>query len=345
MRDKKVFIFGAGASYDFGVPLMSNFIETATDLAIQNKFTNNSDILKLLKTIRNLRSIYAKSQIDLNNLETMLGLFEMAKTISFKFSGLKHNQIINLYIQMIIETIEITSKILYKDRFDIRLDACYNKLIHRLGDRLESSTFITFNYDLGLDFALYNNNKKIEYHLEESDNKGTSLLKLHGSINWAKSGKEVKAITFDDYFSHFTYRANEKYLPIRFQFFNLLKSFDTIFKKKHIPFIVPPSWNKSNYHNQIVPVWKKAYQELASANTIVILGYSLPETDVFFKYLYSLSSNSETIIKKIVLVDPNKEVEFRFRNLLGPEILNSNKFYPYQQSFKDFLSNGLDQIG
>src|SRR5206468_1170950 len=53
-------------------------------------------------------------------------------------------------------------------------------------------TFITFNYDLLLDVALARQSRQIDYGLPGYDDdfvrtdRTVSLLKLHGSINWAR---------------------------------------------------------------------------------------------------------------------------------------------------------------
>jgi hypothetical protein len=48
--------------------------------------------------------------------------------------------------------------------------------------------------------------------------------------------------------------------------------------------IIPPTWNKG-LNPRILSDWKVAYKVLSEANQIRILGYSLPLTDTYFRYL------------------------------------------------------------
>lgn len=57
---------------------------------------------------------------------------------------------------------------------------------------------------------------------------------------------------------------------------------------------------------------------LRKADRIVIVGYSLPETDQFFRYLFPLGVIGETRLKKVVVVDPGRDVFDRFAELMGP---------------------------
>ena len=82
--------------------------------------------------------------------------------------------------------------------------------------------------------------------------------------------------------------------------------------------VVPPSWNKSDGRDSLVSVWQQAATELAGASSIIVCGYSLPETDSFFRYLYALGSFGETVLRNFVVFDPSAEVQDRFRSLLGP---------------------------
>jgi hypothetical protein len=62
------------------------------------------------------------------------------------------------------------------------------------------------------------------------------------------------------------------------------------------PVIVPPTWNKTQYHKEIGGVWTEAAKHLSEAENIFIIGYSLPDTDQFFRYLYSLGTVGDTLI-------------------------------------------------
>ena len=82
--------------------------------------------------------------------------------------------------------------------------------------------------------------------------------------------------------------------------------------------IVPPTWNKGAYHNQIDRVWKKAARHLSEAEYIFIIGYSYPQTDEFFRYLYALGSIGDGWLEKLIVFNPDPAVGERVKGLLGP---------------------------
>lgn len=56
---------------------------------------------------------------------------------------------------------------------------------------------------------------------------------------------------------------------------------------------------------------------LSEAQYLVIIGYSFPKNDEFFKYLYALGSVSEVRFKKILIINPDDEVPKRYLDIIG----------------------------
>jgi hypothetical protein len=58
---------------------------------------------------------------------------------------------------------------------------------------------------------------------------------------------------------------------------------------------------------------------LAEARDIVIIGYSLPPSDQFFRYLYGLGTISATRLRRFLVFDPDTRpaLRRRFERLLG----------------------------
>src|SRR5580692_8277985 len=67
--------------------------------------------------------------------------------------------------------------------------------------------------------------------------------------------------------------------------------------------LVPPSWDKSEYSRIMQPVWKKAVDALKAATRICVIGYSMPETDAFFKFLLALGLAENDRLYKLIVVD------------------------------------------
>ena len=108
------------------------------------------------------------------------------------------------------------------------------------------------------------------------------------------------------------------------------------------PIIVPPTFNKMEHNKNIVNVWRQASLELTKAENILICGYSHPETDIFFKYLFALGISGDSIIKNFVVYDPKKEIEEKYRNILGRSIeeryiFEKEKFGYFVQQLQRYL--------
>lgn len=103
------------------------------------------------------------------------------------------------------------------------------------------------------------------------------------------------------------------------------------------PFIVPPTWDKTQYHRQISRVWRRAAQELKSAENIFVSGYSLPSSDAFFKYLYALGTVGSGLIRRFWVFDPDEAVNGRFKTLLGRSVLDRYSFFGL--IFRDAISH------
>lgn len=338
-----LYILGAGASADSGAPIMTNFLDVAEDFLASERFRNSKEIHQLFNKIRSLNSLHAKSNVDLNNIESVLGLLEMSELLEYPIDG--QNQFLSLkdsYVKMISETIENSMKFNIKGPKWIIPRGSYQDFADLFEDqnRQKNSAIISFNYDVGIDVALHNANVRYTYHLNDSHNL-FPLLKLHGSLNWFKNdNKAIETIHLSQFFQTQQYRTyGDKDREGTLTFSGYMKQMRGGFDEYDLPpFIIPPTWNKTMYHASISNVWKKASQCLSQAKNIYVIGYSLPETDAFFKYLFSLGTNSTTRIRKFWVINPDTSgTEKRFRELLGPQMIE--RFRYLNHDFQTAVNN------
>jgi hypothetical protein len=87
--------------------------------------------------------------------------------------------------------------------------------------------------------------------------------------------------------------------------------------------IIPPTWNKI-LHEEIKSDWEGAFNALSKANHIRILGYSLPSTDSYLKYLFKSAISKNDFLKSIdvICLDPTNTVEARYREFINFPKLN-----------------------
>ena len=73
------------------------------------------------------------------------------------------------------------------------------------------------------------------------------------------------------------------------------------------------------------------------AENIFVIGYSLPQSDMFFKYLYGLGTIGERILRRFWVINPDAtgEVMSKFRELLGPGA--RRRFKPLKMTFKESI--------
>jgi len=114
----------------------------------------------------------------------------------------------------------------------------------------------------------------------------------------------------------------------------------TFLNKKHkhktevdfSPMIVPPTWLKSEHHSSLGNVWRNAANELHDARNIFIAGYSLPETDTFFRHLFALGTISPSKIQRFWVFNPDRRIATfdRFAKIVGTDVRNRFRYYEWK---------------
>lgn len=79
--------------------------------------------------------------------------------------------------------------------------------------------------------------------------------------------------------------------------------------------IVPPTWAKGT-NKEIIPTWKTSFEILKESNHIRFIGYSLPTSDSYIKYLLKSAVVESKHLKSIdvLCLDNDGSVENRFRS-------------------------------
>jgi hypothetical protein len=335
---ENVYILGAGASRAAGAPLMKEFIDRAEDFFLARKFvTDEKRIGKVFEVIVELQRLYAKSSLDLLNIETLFGALEMGRIIKRLGKYTDENEIQQIrdsMILLIVRTIEKSISYDIQDGIPVPNDEYKNFAEMLSVKEFEPAAVITFNYDIALDYALCRWGKTINYNLTEVPGPGEiNLLKLHGSTNWARAKDNNEICPYyihralNDYHFFGKRRATWEFGPMNKSM--IIKHYQgrDFFE---LPVIVPPIWNKTEYQGSLTNVWAAAASALNSARNIYIFGYSLPESDAFFRYLFALGTMGDSRIRRFWVFDPDNtgRLEERFHNLLGEELRQRFRFFP-----------------
>jgi hypothetical protein len=341
-----IFIIGAGCSVHAGAPVMSNFLDRARELLAAKEVDDRREQFETaFEVVSHLQRIHSKARLDHNNIESVFSAVDLARTLR-KLPGISADNIdgaLKSLVWLIVRTLEQSIK------FETKGGAFQGTSEYRqlalLIDELRarepalSSAVLTFNYDIAMDLSFVVSGLPYTYGLTTGE-QGVPVLKLHGSLNWGRTKNEKHAIVPYDlhhYVQNFRlqhwFRGDGNPLvssPITKQAMEQLRLQQHDVEDE--PVLVPPTWSKGEYHREIANVWSRAARELEQARHVFVLGYSLPETDQFFRLLFGLGTEGQSVISKIALFDPNPgPVESRFRAMLGQGALD--RFEIFEQTF------------
>lgn len=343
---KTVFILGAGASKESGAPLMNDFLDSARELYSSHKISAeyNVDFERVFTGISELQKIHSKSILDIYNIESVFATFEMGRLIE-KLPGFSEidqiNDLISSTKKLIYVTLDSSTPLTITHRASIPIpNNSYYNLIQLLlqfkKKDSEKPSIITFNYDLAADYAIHYCGYNSDYCIDNLNRKKSiKILKLHGSLNWFSSAKEIVPFELGEIMKWYNFELLGKG-PIYLNILDKVKrnNNEILYKNKKIkvesePLIIPPTWNKTeaNYNIGIGKVWSQAAKELSEAENIFIIGYSLSETDYFFRYLFALGTEGKKIIKKIWVFNPDLKVAKKFKELFGIGVIQRFRFY------------------
>lgn len=184
--------------------------------------------------------------------------------------------------------------------------------------------FLSFNYDCLIDSALRDSAmnrwdpEKQGYGFSISSgasswrnhtvgrpvSKSIRLLKMHGSMNWSKTtAGNVRLVT------------------------------DVATVRSLSESIIPPTWFKDLTTFPYAEVWRAARREIRSSRILVVIGYSVPQTDLFSKSLFKVEAGSKEKREKLdllVLVNPDANARRRFLDVIRGGLETSTRILEYQ---------------
>jgi NAD-dependent SIR2 family protein deacetylase len=321
----KVYFLGAGATKAVkeNVPLnkeMVKFIFTKL---------NDPHVQEYLDQLESFIAsfFYSNDYKNYPAIEDILSLLDyniFSKNISIKgYDNLKFRQVKNSLVILMARALKDSLQQLDSSLTDI--------FCSRMNEQV---TIISTNYDIVIDNALYSTLESIRYgvhiraniypkvHAVENGqvarydvsqlNKGRiKLLKLHGSLNWL-----------------YCERCNELDITVGEKgIVEYLKDNSSELKCvtypnctcNYVPLIVTPTYLK-NYDNRIFQkIWEEAEREIASAEELIFIGYSLPQADMLIKFMLINGIGKNSKRPRITVVDQlgGSEAEKNFKELFG----------------------------
>jgi hypothetical protein len=335
-KELVVYVLGAGFSVPLGIPVMNNFVSKSKNQFLKDteKYKKFSAVFKKFGELYKVKNFFSS---DLDNIEEILSILEMETYLKSSDSKLKSSAFID-YLCDVIE--EHTPSLNPKPFPNALVKNLFNAFGNRPPDlisRLEFENVYVNRYALFVAQLLnlevqptdeigiaFHDPAVFAFNHTEQPEKLYSVV----TLNYDMVLENICAGLNDTFKCELGFRKShsDKYNGKRFRPY-LSKLHGCVSDRK----IVPPTWAKSGVENNIREAWALARSLLANAKHIRILGYSLPQSDNYVKYLFKLASldsfNLESI--DILCKDADGSVKKRY-----------NEFF----EFKDcrFLSGNIE---
>lgn len=359
-NDNNVYIFGAGFSKEAGLPLVREFLNRMRDsrswLMQEGRERELRAIDKLFAFRSKASSAAERICIDLENIEELFSLAAAATA----GNSLTKDAVLAIAatldyaeateparkesISVVAKGVKIPSgwKLVTvssaggQARYECSLFEFFMLLL--LGGSADedwpesrSNTIITLNYDLLVEDALYSLGIPFKYglgavhtvHFDQSarcawppvradGDKAVPVLKLHGSVNWA---------------------GDRPRLTPRITVYG---TYDNVREANKSPLLVPPTWRKA-MGGQLLNVWDLAVAALHNATRVIVIGYSMPQTDQHFKYLLAAGLQGNISLRQILFVNPAAgQLEESLFRVLRPD-LNGQIVQLHRQPAQQFI--------
>jgi hypothetical protein len=348
-----VFILGAGASVHAGCPVMATFWSKAQELFRHGKLPDEGKAFRAVDEVRSqLQYAFVKAKVDIDNVESIFCLIEMAEVVG-RLRNHERPELVaaRVALQTLIgQVLEGSMRFLDGPTVDgIKTRApshAYQTFVNMLRAIKKTpggptAAVLTFNYDIGLDFALAHQGPSFDYCLDNASNGAIPLCKLHGSLNWTSGENGTEPIRVIPMTEVVKDRSGRPVHQIRMaDYAHLLKQENA--GTNFVPFIVPPTDSKMLHRRQISKVWEAAADQLRKASSIYVMGYSMPETDEFFRNFLAIATIGDTVLDRFMVIDPDGSLGSRYSRLLDGRA--KSRFGTQQYTFEESAPILLRQI-
>lgn len=301
--DKVTYILGAGFSAPLGLPVMSNFLIKSKDLYFQDteKYKHFKTVFSAIQELSISKNYY---DTNLFNIEEILSILEME-------SFLEGRRLKKDFTKYIIDTIDYYTPIISL-RGNSLPGNWYDFILGGAGIQRGFGYFIGSLF--GVSFKMQERQPSGEYARKLlvkrgcNDGVGYSVLSLNYDMVLENYCRSIKSSYLGD--EDFSFN---KEFPPEWNRPSLFKLHGCACEGT----IVPPTWAKGT-HRKIIPVWKNAYQTLLNSTHIRFVGYSLPLSDSYIKYLLKSSVVNAPHLKQIdvICLDKDASVKKRFDDFI-----------------------------
>ncbi len=274
--EKVVYVLGAGFSAPLGLPVMADFLTKAKDMFAEDpkKYEHFEKVFKMLQRLHYAKGFF---ETDLLNIEEVLSILEMENYLDGSRSRRQFTQFIGDVI------IHHTPDYGGPSQWDGSRDIDYLAL---LGDNKWQGYFAFVASLCNLTVWAYielQRRRTGSCSVEDNRAFDYSLITLNYDLVVENVFERIK------WFQHEAELKTEldKKESLNPEHLYLAKLHGTVESQEpgKSPIIVLPTWSKGS-NEKVRPAWRLAFNLLRDANYIRVLGYSLPESDAYVRYLF-----------------------------------------------------------
>ncbi len=281
--------------------------------------------LRIFKKIDSLSKIKNFFKADLYNIEEVLSLFE-TESILYRNTKFKSE-----FIQFIIDVIEYYT---FKD-LEINF-ANYTTGYHYslLGDDHIKKTYGCFALSLlGLEINKSGELNESEFQMQKTLNNNVRYSIV--TLNYDTILENCLESALKKYHLHEDIGWNKEKYDADWKETHLIKLHGCVKNKN----IIPPTWAKSTTE-EMVKIWRNAYNVIKDSTQIRIIGYSLPVTDSNVRFLLKSAMLKNQCLKKIDVI--NFDSSRQENKKLYDEFIDFNYYSFKNYNSQDYLREIAD---
>lgn len=291
------YILGAGFSAPAGLPVMSNFLLKSKDMYFADPDAYNY-FSKIFSRIDGLSKIKNFTNLDLFNIEDILSVFEMERLVTQKRHTSKE------FIQFISDVVRYHS--FTEDAVKPSLPGNWHNFIFGNPKNIarKYAAFVACLFNASFSLVKDSGPRRLITH-SFRDNTAYSVITLNYDLIL-----ETIISAFHEF-----HNSDPKMGFLR-------ERYDPDWKQPHLcklhgsidyGNIVPPTWAKQA-SDTIRKTWKNAYMVLKNSTQLRFIGYSLPVTDNYVKFLLqsALLESSHLKAVDVINIDPDGSVRKRY---------------------------------
>ncbi len=324
LRDRRVFVVGAGLSKALGLPNTAELLDGVFDLAKRKKRWLISE--KLPRRIEDAFKHFYPDARHKGYKPDVVDFFSALRTyvdVGAGFVGGFHDAP-ELYRSLKFAIAHLLIEKLRECDADLRAGHAY------LGEVVQPGNIvITSNWDLVIE--RYAQLHAIPLRFAGHDSNAVVLLKLHGSVDWCAGSAMVSKYPESDYamlverlFASGKYSPSLPHRPELDETVVRIRALEhwsdawrKVTSRASDLHMVTMARGKAGDLGPLQPVWRDAYSAISRAAELEIVGYSLPPDDIEIRTLLRAGIRRGSSPRKLIVRNPAPDVHDRVRRYVS----------------------------